>query len=333
MSTSTGILQAMTIDTFCVGTKGTRFRVDEHKGSTYFWYISGGVVSKGEGSCAVEIDWGMTPGLHEIMVNEQNPGGCFSYPVKSYVYLKGSLFSTQYPMAACPEDSVTILAGGGAKYLWSDGSTDSTLRIRLIHDTILQVIISDTVCGHTTDTVPVKIFTLSKPVATFYMDAKDVYINQHVIFNYGGDANDHVNWLIQKSNTSSRNGSVLNAQFTDTGLAVIKLYSINSNGCIDSTFRTIEIKSEQLYFPTAFTPNGDGLNDSYKPGGMGMRAYHITIYSRWGQVVFDSSNSNESWDGTFNQQPVQEGVYTYYCEAVGSSDAKYSYSGAINLMR
>ncbi len=68
-----------------------------------------------------------------------------------------------------------------------------------------------------------------------------------------------------------------------------------------------------VLFPTAFTPNGDGLNDNFRPIFNGYHNFHqFRVVNRWGQVVFESANSNPSWDGSFNGVPQDMGVYYYY---------------------
>ncbi len=68
-----------------------------------------------------------------------------------------------------------------------------------------------------------------------------------------------------------------------------------------------------VLFPTAFTPNGDGLNDKFRPIFNGYHNFHeFRIVNRWGQTVFESANSNPSWDGSFDGVPQDMGVYYYY---------------------
>ncbi len=68
-----------------------------------------------------------------------------------------------------------------------------------------------------------------------------------------------------------------------------------------------------VLFPTAFTPNGDGLNDKFRPIFNGYHNFHqFRIVNRWGQTVFESANSNPEWDGSFNGVPQDMGVYYYF---------------------
>lgn len=91
-----------------------------------------------------------------------------------------------------------------------------------------------------------------------------------------------------------------------------------------------------LYFPNIFTPNKDGLNDAYMPLGNDVTAFNISIYNRWGELVFKSERLDISWDGTVNGKPARDGVYVYQAEYQGYKSKRlqtfYS-NGNITLMR
>ncbi len=66
-------------------------------------------------------------------------------------------------------------------------------------------------------------------------------------------------------------------------------------------------------FPNAFSPNGDGRNDVFRPVFKGYHTYHVfRVVNRWGQTVFETPNTTEAWDGTMNGVPQDIGVYYYY---------------------
>lgn len=77
----------------------------------------------------------------------------------------------------------------------------------------------------------------------------------------------------------------------------------------------------EFEFPTIFTPNGDGVNDTFSPIGECdvLETYKFTIYNRWGQIVFHSENQEESWNGEFKNLPVPADVYVYTFEYTGLS--------------
>jgi len=65
--------------------------------------------------------------------------------------------------------------------------------------------------------------------------------------------------------------------------------------------------------PTAFSPNGDGINDSWGPVGVlqGVKGYELLIFNRWGEILFQTKDVNATWDGTYMGDPVPEGFYQY----------------------
>jgi len=91
-----------------------------------------------------------------------------------------------------------------------------------------------------------------------------------------------------------------------------------------------------LYIPNTFTPNGDGVNDEFKPKGDGLTKYEMLIYDRWGNMVFYSDDINKGWSGKANggRDVAQEDAYVYVINlrALGNKH-DYVYRGTINLIR
>ena len=100
----------------------------------------------------------------------------------------------------------------------------------------------------------------------------------------------------------------------EQGRTDITLTVTDPFGCKSSTDKQLTPDACcTVLFPTAFSPNGDGLNDNFRPIFNGYHNFHqFRIVNRWGQVVFESANSNPSWDGSFNGVPQDMGVYYYY---------------------
>ena len=116
----------------------------------------------------------------------------------------------------------------------------------------------------------------------------------------------------------------------------INLKAENEFGCIDSTYidyRNIEPCCQFIY-PSAFTPNGDGLNDHFSVSTPGnLRGYKLTVYNRWGQVVYMSANPKEAWDGKWNGDPAPMGTYFYQFEGMCLTGVIERHKGDITLIR
>lgn len=84
-------------------------------------------------------------------------------------------------------------------------------------------------------------------------------------------------------------------------------------GCSDSLEKSVRVLDHCLIeVPTAFTPNNDGLNDWFHPhNALKALNYHFRVFNRWGQLVFESRNWMERWDGKINGQSQTTGVYVW----------------------
>ena len=100
-----------------------------------------------------------------------------------------------------------------------------------------------------------------------------------------------------------------------------------------SEYITLE-PSYFFYAPNAFTPNGDALNDSFRPIVVGSNSYELFVYDSFGKVIFSTSDIEEKWDGTYNGIPAAEGIYIYKVVLTKQSDVVvFSEQGTVTLIR
>lgn len=88
-----------------------------------------------------------------------------------------------------------------------------------------------------------------------------------------------------------------------------------------------------IYIPNAFSPNGDGINDRLNFRGNYVLDFHLSIFTRWGEKVFETHDINDSWDGLYNGNPCLPGVYTYYCKIKCEAGFDNLLKGDITLIR
>lgn len=92
--------------------------------------------------------------------------------------------------------------------------------------------------------------------------------------------------------------------------------TVDLNGCLESDTIHIDLceryRDPCLEFPTAFTPNGDGINDVFMPRDFcRFETYQLSIYNRWGEELFASNSETEGWDGFYKNRKPLQGVYVY----------------------
>lgn len=114
------------------------------------------------------------------------------------------------------------------------------------------------------------------------------------------------------------------------------LYAKTKDGCNDTD--TIKVKvykiDPDLYVPTAFSPNSDGINDIFKPILLGVKQLkYFNIFNRWGQLVFSSTTKNIGWDGTFGGKAQDPGTYVWQTEGVSYQGKKLTKKGYVVLIR
>lgn len=112
----------------------------------------------------------------------------------------------------------------------------------------------------------------------------------------------------------------------------------DSNGCMGSDAVTFESRCPtNIYVPNAFSPNGDGINDTFDIQAFDTETFELHIYDRWGNLLFNTRDHEDDWDGNFNNQLVQAGIYTWilafngYDESGNNIDD--SMKGVVNLMQ
>lgn len=113
------------------------------------------------------------------------------------------------------------------------------------------------------------------------------------------------------------------------------LYSITKEGCERKSSVTVKrYKGPELYIPTAFTPNRDGRNDVLKVFTVGIKIfYYFSIFDRYGNLVFRTTNPANGWDGTINGKPAQSGTYIHVAEAIDYKNRAIIKKGTTVLLR
>ncbi|PSR02270.1 MAG: hypothetical protein BRD50_07425, partial [Bacteroidetes bacterium SW_11_45_7] len=109
----------------------------------------------------------------------------------------------------------------------------------------------------------------------------------------------------------------------------------DTNGCqdTDSVFVEVEPIDGKIAVPNAFSPNDDGLNDTFKPLAKGLKDYNLLIFNRWGEKVFASHSLANGWDGTYKGKQQTPGTYVYTIYATFEDGTSKNLSGSVTLVR
>ncbi|MFB6257576.1 MAG: T9SS type B sorting domain-containing protein, partial [Flavobacteriales bacterium] len=137
--------------------------------------------------------------------------------------------------------------------------------------------------------------------------------------------------------TSSLSSLEMKFPNDEPGSYDVEQWVVNQYGCPDSITKTLIIEGvHQLYVPNAFTPDGDGINDVFRPKGEGIaeEKYRFQIYDRWGKLIFQTKDPREGWDGTINGEEAKNDVYVWKLSLRDAySGRTYEESGHVTLIR
>jgi gliding motility-associated-like protein len=117
------------------------------------------------------------------------------------------------------------------------------------------------------------------------------------------------------------------------------IYTVNTtdvNGCTASNSISVEVNSaDNIFVPNVFTPNNDGSNDVFElRGDMGGIIYlNFSVFNRWGEQVFETSDPHFKWDGVYKSEILQQGVYIYRMKIVFMSGNSLDNTGSITILR
>lgn len=191
----------------------------------------------------------------------------------------------------CPGASIMLNAGNpGASYLWSNGAT--TQSITVSSEGYYSVTGTIGKCS-AADTIHVSVVPkINLHQDTSLCNAAEIILNAGIASSY--------QW-----STGSTSQSIT---VTEPGVYWV---TAKEGNCILTDTVNISGGEFTLYIPDAFTPNNDKLNDIFEPKGEGITKYHLMIFNRWGDMIFESNNINTGWDGKFKNEQCPIGIYSW----------------------
>lgn len=87
-----------------------------------------------------------------------------------------------------------------------------------------------------------------------------------------------------------------------------------------------------MYVPNAFTPNGDGVNETFAPKGQSITTFNMKIFNRWGELLYETDSMEQGWDGTYQGAQSQQDVYIYKIQARGPLAGVIEQTGTVTLL-
>ncbi|MCB0795842.1 MAG: choice-of-anchor L domain-containing protein, partial [Flavobacteriales bacterium] len=234
----------------------------------------------------------------------------------------------------CIGDTATLVARpsqgyGSISYQWSTGGVLDTVFVAPVTNAIYGLLATDA-CGISAeDEAGVGV---NAPMASFTWTGSNTEANFPIPFldlSLGAQA---WSWDFGVPGLTSAEQYPYPI-FPDPGEFEVMLAIMDDIGCVDTTYRAIEIDPEfGLFVPNAFTPNGDGVNEVFRPTASGVLEYSLRIFDRWGEVLFFTEDLATGWDGTYQGLLVASGVYVYQIRMKGVSLQAFERMGHVSVL-
>ena len=290
------------------------------------------------------------PGTFPVNLQVTDINGCQDdltrmlpyYPIPELIVVSPSAFTGCVP-ASIFFNNLSFPISDEYDILWEfgDGGTDTAISPTYLYKdpgtfTVNVDIVSPLGCQ--TDTSFKNLITvLPAPVAGFSFRPEDPS-NIRPTVNFLDESIDAIRWLYDfgTGQTSSLPNPVYT--FPDTGMYQVMQIVTHPSGCLDTLLKTIDVRPEvRYYLPNAFTPNNDGSNDIYVGNGVmeGASNFNLSIWNRWGELVFETSDPFEGWNGrkhnTGREAPA--GVYMVLVTYNGPRGEPYELRGVATVVR
>lgn len=332
----------------CAGSTFSYSIVSPVAGSTYTWDVGagGGVIHPGGTSDVIDVEWLAASGTYDLTVFETNAAGCIGDPFVLNVSImqatSPSVVIDSDPNPACPGTSVQFTAaaldaGTDPVYQWKRNGADvgGNASVYILdepagNDRVTCLVTSSDLCASpavvSADTIELIVYD---PFTVSCYDEDSICAGTPTMLDAGTGFTGYL-W------SDGSTGQTLTVQEEGIYWVIVT----DNNGCAasDSVFvQPCEILPE-IYAPNAFTPNGDGRNDRFFlvcSNADVIEDYEISVYSRWGQLIYRSNDIGEGWDGTLNGTPCQSEVYSYIASyrVANSSGGIQTLAGNVALIR
>lgn len=315
--------------------------------------ITGNLWEYGDGNSGNDVNPNYlysAPGDIPVTLIVEDMNGCVDdttqiiewYPAPPILIVEPSIFKGCVPqsvffnnLSSPIDDSYDILWDFG------DGGTSTEISPSYIYETpgVYDVSLSVTspIGCSISDFFPNWITVEESPVANFTFTPNDPSNFQPEV-EFTDQSIDAVQWFWNfndEDNTTEQNPFYT---FPDTGIQEVTLIVTHESGCQDTLTQFIDVVPKVAYFlPNAFTPNFDSINDEFFGKGffVGMQNFNMTIWNRWGELVFETNDPEEGWNGKKLNQGEQSpnGVYVVVVTYTGPRGEDVELKGFATIVK
>ncbi len=305
----------VTDTTICKGTEATLIAAG---GDTYSWALNG---STGSSLTVTPIDHSS----YSVVVTN----ACGASTGQGEVIVSEVLGRAWPDTTVCPGAPLALHASGGEHYDWSAGAVSlvsggADAMVMSAQATVHSVLITDSIGCVDTAHVTVMLFPQPEVFAGF-----DVAIDHGRSTYLQAIGDGRLRWTPAESLSCDSCAGTWASPLTSTTYAV---ELEDGNGC-KAIDEVIVLINASLWVPNTFTPNGDGLNDVFRPFATEVKLVRFAVYDRWGMEIFSTQAPNGTWDGTFGGRPAVVDTYVWTAEMEALTGERRRAMGHVTLVR
>lgn len=317
--------------TVCPGIADTLIAVAS-AGSSFSWSPSSGLNMTNNDSV---IATNATNGTYTYYVTATK-GGCSAID-SVVVNVSNTLIAVAgSPSTICQGQSAPLSVTGGTSWQWIPSSGNivcNTCQNTTASPTVTTTFSVIASAGACVDTVTETITVIPNASVSFNTTST-AGIPQTVTFSNTSLNSTGFYWTFG-DNTSSVLQNPVPHVYNGEGTYTVVLIAYGNNGCND-TLSTLVVIADTIgvSVPNIFTPNGDEINDVWKPSIHGVKSFECVIYDRWGLKVYEFAGAQDHWDGyTTAGLKCQDGTYYYILKTTDNNNKSYDLKGFIQLIR
>ncbi len=279
-------------------------------GSKYIWT---GVNNFSDSGSSVVINAVMQTqaGKYYVLVSDNN--GCINTDSTVVNVKPAPVAATTFSkITICSGKSVQLVSSGGSTYSWSPVAALSSSVIgnpiaSPLSSTLYVVTVTNQVAC--SDTASVMVTVDETPTANAGPDKAIIQGNTVTLSGSATGQSITYSW---SPPVYMDNPQILQPVVNPPSDINYVLKVVSSNGCGSAADTMHVFWYKNIYVPSAFTPNGDGLNDTWRiPALSAFSSFDVVVFDRWGKIVFQSKNTSTPWDGTYKGTPAPIGTYVY----------------------
>ena len=183
------------------------------------------------------------------------------------------------------------------------------------------------------------ICVVSGPIANFYSNPQEIdfYTGDIQFINTSAGANNNYFWYFGDGTQGQSFSPFHNYPAQTVGTYEVMLVAIDSNGCVDTTLQVYQLNEIiVMNVPNAFTIDDNNLNDAFKPIFSAPEAivtYDFSIYNRWGQLIYQTKDPMDAWDGKYLGKFVQTGAYNWTVNYTDTNKASRFANGHVVVLK